>query len=145
MEKNKISNFLTPDTSYLLGLITGRGEIQYTRDIKKIVIDFEYKALTSKAITKVFDQKLHIQTSLDNVIARLQNMGINVQKDVSENKITLVLKWEKEDISWLFIKFLINGTRFSYHDFQIPEAIFATSDTNKKEIIKKILRFIFFL
>lgn len=136
MEKNKISNFLTPDISYLLGLITGRGEIQYTRDIKKIIIDFEYKALTSKAITKVFDQKLHIQTSLDSVVARLQNMGINVQKDVSDKKITLVLKWEKEDISWLFIKFLINGTRFSYHDFQIPEPIFDTTATNKKEFLR---------
>jgi hypothetical protein len=136
MEKNKISNFLTPDISYLLGLITGRGEIQYTRDIKKIIIDFEYKALTSKAITKVFDQKLHIQTSLDSVVARLQNMGINVQKDVSDKKITLVLKWEKEDISWLFIKFLINGTKFSYHDFQIPEPIFDTTGTNKKEFLR---------
>ena len=136
MEKNKISNFLTPDISYLLGLITGRGEIQYTKDIKKIVIDFEYKALQSKAITKVFDQKLHIQTSLDSVVARLQNMGINVRKDVSEKKITLVLKWDKEDISWLFIKFLINGTRFSYHDFQIPEPIFESSNTNKKEFLR---------
>lgn len=136
MEKNKISNFLTPDISYLLGLITGRGEIQYTTEIKKIIIDFEYKALQSKAITKVFDQKLHIQTSLDSVVARLQNMGINVRKDVSEKRITLVLKWDKEDISWLFIKFLINGTRFSYHDFQIPEPIFETSNTNKKEFLR---------
>lgn len=136
MEKNKISNFLTPDISYLLGLITGRGEIQYTTEIKKIIIDFEYKALQSKAITKIFDQKLHIQTSLDSVVARLQNMGINVRKDVSEKKITLVLKWDKEDISWLFIKFLINGTRFSYHDFQIPEPIFKTSNTNKKEFLR---------
>lgn len=136
MEKNKISNFLTPDISYLLGLITGRGEIQYTRDIKNIIIDFEYKALTSKAINKVFDQKLHIQISLDSVVSRLQNMGINVQKDVSDKKITLVLKWEKDDITWLFIKFLINGTRFSYHDFQIPEPIFDTTVTNKKEFLR---------
>lgn len=136
MEKNKISNFLTPDISYLLGLITGRGEIQYTREIKKIIIDFEYKALKSKAITKVFDQKLHIQTSLDSVVVRLLNMGISVRKDVSDKKITLVLSWDKEDISWLFIKFLINGTRFSYHDFQIPEPIFDTSGTNKKEFLR---------
>jgi hypothetical protein len=136
MEKNKISNFLTPDISYLLGLITGRGEIHYTRDIKKIIIDFEYRALTSRAIERVFDQKLHIQTSLDSVVARLQNLGINIQKDVSDKKITLVLKWDKEDISWLFIKFLINGTRYSYHDFQIPDPIFDTSDTNKKEFLR---------
>lgn len=136
MEKNRISNFLTPDISYLLGLITGRGEIQYTQEIKKIVIDFEYKTFLSKAIISDFNQKLHIQTSLDSVIARLQNMGINVRKDVSDKKITLVLKWDKEDISWLFIKFLINGTRFSYHGFQVPEPIIETSDTNKKEFLR---------
>lgn len=138
MEKNKISNFLTPDISYLLGLITGRGEILYSRDIKKITIDFEFKTLVSKAITKVFEQKLHIQTSLDSVVARLYNMGINVRKDVSDNKITIVLQWDKEDISWLFIKFLINGTRYNYHDFQIPEPIFETIEENKKEFIRGI-------
>lgn len=138
MEKNKISNFLTPDISYLLGLITGRGEIQYNQDVKKIIIDFEYKSLKSTALTKSYDQKLHIQTSLDKIVFRLQNMGINVIKDVSENKISLVLKWDKEDISWLFIKYLINGTRFSYHDFQVPEPIFETTFANKKEFIRGV-------
>lgn len=138
MEKNKISNFLTPDISYLLGLITGRGEIQYNKDVKKIIIDFEYKTLKSTAITKTFDQKLHIQTSLDKVVVRLQNMGINVVKDVADKKISLVLKWDREDIAWLFIKFLINGTRFSYHDFQVPEPIFESTQENKKEFLRGV-------
>lgn len=138
MEKNKISNFLTPDISYLLGLITGRGEIQYNQDVKKIIIDFEYKTLKSTAINKTFDQKLHIQTSLDKVVVRLQNMGINVGKDVADKKISLVLKWDREDIAWLFIKFLINGTRFSYHDFQVPEAIFESTEINKKEFLRGV-------
>ncbi|MBK7104480.1 MAG: hypothetical protein IPH62_04275 [Ignavibacteriae bacterium] len=135
MEKNKISNFLTADISYLLGLITGHGEIQYNSDVKKIIIDFEYKTLESKAIAKVFDQRLHIQTSLDPVVYRLQQMGINVQK-VTGDKISLVLTWIKEDIAWLFIKFLINGTRFSFHDFLIPEPIFETTEANKKEFLR---------
>ena len=136
MEKNKISNFLTPDISYLLGLITGRGKIQYTNDVKKIIIDFEYKTLESKAIKKVFDQKLHIQTSLDPVVLRLQNIGINTQKVISDKKLSLVLRWQQEDIAWLFIKYLINGTRFSYHDFLIPEPIFETTEANKKEFLR---------
>ena len=65
-------------------------------------------------------------------------MGINVEKLVSENRITLVLNWYKEDITWLFIKFLINGTRFSYHDFKVPESIFESTNTNKKEFIRGI-------
>ncbi len=137
MEKNKISNFLTADISYLLGLITGHGEIQYNSDVKKIIIDFEYKTLESKAITKIFDQRLHIQTSLDPVVYRLQQIGINVQK-ITGDKISLVLTWIKEDIAWLFIKFLINGTRFSFHDFLIPEPIFETTDANKKEFLRGI-------
>lgn len=136
MEKNKISNFLTPDISYLLGLITGRGEIQYTNEVKKIVIDFEYKTLESKAITKVFDQKLHIQTSLDPVVLRLQNIGINTQKVITETKLSLVLRWQQEDIAWLFIKYLINGTRFSYHDFLIPGPVFESTNANKKEFLR---------
>jgi hypothetical protein len=136
MSKNKISDFLTPDISYLLGLITGRGEIQSTNDVKKIVIDFQYKALVSKAITKVFDQKLHIQTSLDPIICRLHNLGINTVKNVTENNISVTLTWNTDDISWMFIKFLINGTRFNYHDFTIPEPIFETTDDNKREFLR---------
>jgi len=133
MNKNKISDFLTPDISYLLGLITGRGEIQSTNDVKKIVIDFQYKALVSKAITKVFDQKLHIQTSLDPIIYRLQNLGINTRKNVTDTNISVTLTWDTDDISWMFIKFLINGMRFNYHDFAVPEPIFETTDDNKRE------------
>jgi len=136
MNKNKISDFLTPDISYLLGLITGRGEIQSTNDVKKIVIDFQYKALVSKAITKVFDQKLHIQTSLDPIIYRLHNLGINTVKNVTENNISVTLTWNTDDISWMFIKFLINGTRFNYHDFVVPETIFETTDDNKREFLR---------
>lgn len=136
MSKNKISDFLTPDISYLLGLITGRGEIQSTHETKKILIDFPFKALQSKAITKVFDQKLHIQTSLDPVIVRLQNMGIRTQKTTTETSISVTLTWDTEDISWLFIKFLINGTRYNFHDFGIPEAIVKTTDANKKEFLR---------
>ena len=139
MEKNKISNFLTPDISYLLGLITGRGEIQYNQDVKKIIIDFEYKSQKVTGGRSLdLDQKLHIQTSLDQVMVRLQNIGINVSKNVADKSISLVLKWDKEDIAWLFIKFLINGTRFSYHDFQVPEPIFESTEINKKEFIRGI-------
>lgn len=136
MDKNKISNFLTEDISYLLGIITGKGEIQYTPQIKRIVIDFQFKTLKSQAITKVFDQKLHIQTSLDPIVARFQNLGIATQKVVSGDNLSLVLTWQQEDISWLFIKFLINGTRFSYHDFEIPTPIFEASDVNKREFLR---------
>ena len=115
--------------------MTWRNPIQ--PDVKKIIIDFEYKNLESKAITRVFDQRLHIQTSLDPVVYRLQQMGINVQK-ITGDKISLVLTWIKEDIAWLFIKFLINGTRFSFHDFLIPEPIFETTDVNKKEFLRGI-------
>jgi hypothetical protein len=136
MSKNKISDFLTPDISYLLGLITGRGEIQSTNDVKKIVIDFQYKALEAKAITKTFDQKLHIQTSLDPIIYRLHNLGINTVKNVTDNNISVTLTWNTDDISWMFIKFLINGTRFNYHDFAIPEPILETTDDNKREFLR---------
>lgn len=37
---------------------------------------------------------------------------------------------------FFFIKYHINGTRFSYHHFLIPEPIFDTTDSNKKEFLR---------
>jgi len=136
MGRNKISEFLTVDISYLLGLIVGGGEIQYSNQIKKIVINFKFKSLEAKAITRNYEQKLYLQMSLDSVILRLQNLGINIEKIIQEKAISLIMNWQKEDISWLFIKFLINGTKFSYNDFLIPESIFETNDENKKEFLR---------
>lgn len=136
MSKNKISDFLTADISYLLGLITGRGEIQYTTEIKRIVIDFQYKNLEAKGITHTYDQRLYIQTSLDPIVLRLQNLGIKTRKNVTDDNISLTLTWDSDDIAWKFIKFLINGTRFSYLDFVVPEPIFETTDENKKEFLR---------
>lgn len=138
MDKNKISDFLTADISYLLGLITGHGEIQYSTDIKRIVIDFQYKSLEAKGITKTYNQRLYIQTSLDPIVLRLQNIGINTRKSVTEDNISLTLTWDSDDISWMFIKFLINGTHFSYHDFVVPAPIFKTTEENKKEFLRGI-------
>jgi len=138
MNKNFISDFLNADISYLLGLITGKGSIQANDDFRKIVIDFEYKSLQTKAITKVFDQKLHIQTSLDSVVLRLQNLGIKTQKVVSDSSLSVVLTWDNKDIAWQFIEFLINGSHFSFHDFEIPSAMFETTNENKKEFLRGI-------
>lgn len=111
-------------------------EIQSTNDVKKIVIDFQYKALESRAITKIFNQRLHIQTSLDPIVYRLQNLGINTRKNVTDNNISIILTWDTDDISWMFIKFLINGIRFNYHDFAVPEPIFETTNDNKREFLR---------
>ena len=59
-------------------------------------------------------------------------MGIKTKKVVSDKNISIVLIWEQEDIAWLFIKFLINETRYSYHNFLVPEPIFQTTEANKK-------------
>lgn len=136
MNKNSIADFLNADISYLLGLITGKGSIQANDEMRKIVIDFEYKSLETKAITKIFDQKLHIQTSLDLVVLRLQNLGIKTQKIIADSNLSIVLTWDNKDISWQFIEFLINGAHFSFHDFEIPKPIFETNDENKKEFLR---------
>lgn len=65
-------------------------------------------------------------------------MGINTRKNVSEKNISITLTWETDDISWMFIKFLINGTRYNFHDFAVPEPIFETTNENIKEFLRGI-------
>lgn len=136
MDKNKISNFLNIDIAYLLGLITAKGEIHFDNEVKRIVITFKYKSLEAVGIDKNYNQKLHIQTSLDSVVARLQRIGIETSKNIHDNQLTIVLRWHRDDISWQFIKFLINGENFSYHTFNIPETIFYSNNEVKREFIR---------
>jgi hypothetical protein len=65
-----------------------------------------------------------------------KNLGINIRKNVTDNNISVTLTWDTDDISWMFIKFLINGTRFSYHDFAVPDPIFETTNDNKREFLR---------
>lgn len=138
-DKTKISSFINEDIAYLLGLIVGRGTIvSYDKEVNRIIVEFPYKSLEVVGISKSFNQKNQIQNSLDVVVKRANNLKIDAYKQGGENVISLELSWVGNDISWQFIKFLINGNRFSYKEFRIPECIWEADNEVKKEFLRGI-------
>jgi len=137
---NKLSTFINEDIAYFLGLVIGRGVIIRNNDSSKLTIDFPYKNLITQSPideNKKYDTHLHISNSVDGIVSRLRNLGLRVDKQSEENKcITLVIEFKNNDLSFQFIKYLINGDHIDYHSFRIPKAIFLSDKEIKKEFIR---------
>ncbi len=65
-----MSLFLDPDMAYLLGLIVGRGTIREVSGKRQLIIEYPFRNLIAKGISKSFDAKDKILLSLDETINR---------------------------------------------------------------------------
>jgi hypothetical protein len=135
---NKISNFITEDIAYFLGLVVGRGIfIKGTENIK-LMIEFPFKNLEAVGITSKYNVPLYLSNSVDKIVSRLKKLGLDIEKNTSlENKIvSLIIKWQDSDISFQFLHFLLNGDRTDYHSFRIPQAIYESDKEKQKEFLR---------
>ena len=135
---NKISNFITEDIAYLLGLIVGRGTFIKERENLKLIIDFPFKNLEAIGVKSKYNVSLHLSDSVDDIILRLKKLGLNIEKNKNfENKIvSLIIKWQDSYIAFQFLHFLLNGNHTNYHSFRIPRAIYESDKEKQKEFIR---------
>lgn len=137
---NKISDFITEDIAYFLGLITGRGTFILSNEVTKLTIEFPFKNLKAEGISRTFDTPLYLSRSVDNVVSRLRKLGLNIEKDVSTDEtqgVSLIITWhEPTDISSQFVHFLLNGDHTDYHSFRIPKAIYEADKERQKEYLR---------
>ena len=135
---NKISSFLNNDTSYLLGLMIGRGTFNRREDLKQVIIDFPFKNLEAEGYKFKYDTQLYLTNSLDIIIRRLKRIGLDVEKisDEDNKSVSLIIEWNKDDISWQFIEYMLNEEFTNYHSFRIPKAIFKADKENEKEFLR---------
>jgi len=133
-----MSLFLDPDMAYLLGLIVGRGTIREISGKRQLIIEYPFRNLVAKGISKSFDAKDKILLSLDETINRLgELMEITPRKVSSENSISLVVESNKYGILWRNIsRLLLNKT--SFREMDVPKTIFASSEDIKKEFLRGV-------
>jgi hypothetical protein len=129
-------DYIDEDVAYFVGLIVARGEISEQGGVKRISIEFPFKNLEVEGIEKKIVQKDRILLSLDKVINRVNELAdVNVKKVESEHSIYLVIETLKNTIFMRNIKMLLKG-KSSYYEFGIPDQIFESSDSIKKEFVR---------
>lgn len=133
-----MSLFLDPDMAYLLGLIVGRGTIREISGKRQLIIEYPFRNLVAKGITKSFDAKDKILLSLDETINRLgELMEIMPRKVSSENSVSIVVESNKYGILWRNIdRLLLNKT--SFREMEVPEILFTSSEDIKKEFLRGV-------
>jgi len=133
-----MSLFLDPDMAYLLGLIVGRGTIREISGKRQLIIEYPFRNLVAKGISKSFDAKDKILLSLDETINRLgELMEITPRKVSSENAVSIVVESNKYGILWRNIdRLLLNKT--SFREMEVPETIFTSSEDIKKEFLRGV-------
>ena len=130
--------FLDPDMAYLLGLIVGRGTIREVSGKRQLIIEYPFKNLTAKGISKTFQAKDKILLSLDETINRLgELMEITPKKVTNENSVSIIIESNRYGILWRNIDRLLLNKR-SFREMEIPYILFKASEDIKKEFIRGI-------
>lgn len=133
-----MSLFLDPDMSYLLGLIIGRGTIREISGKRQLIIEYPFRNLIAKGISKSFDAKDKILLSLDETINRLgELMEITPRKVSSENSVSIVVESNRYGLLWRNIDHLLLN-KSSFREMEIPKILFTSSEDIKKEFLRGV-------
>ena len=131
-------NYLDPDVAYFLGLIVARGTLHESSGDKKIIIEFPYKSLQAKGITKEYVQEDHLFYSITQIKERLQEL---TEADISINQqghsYALIIRFLRNSLVWRNSNYLLKGSK-SYYDFLVPQQIFLADTVIQKEFIRGI-------
>lgn len=133
-----MSTFLDPDMAYLLGLIVGRGTIRENDGMRQLIIEYPFRSLEAKGLTKSFDTKDKISLSLDETINRLGELTeATPKKVVSDKAVSIILESTKNSLLWRNINKLLEG-KTSFREMEVPMIIFSAEEEIKKEFLRGV-------
>lgn len=129
-------DYIDPDVAYFIGLVTARGEISDRGRVKRISVEFPFRNLKVEGIEKKITQRDKILLSLDHVVNRVNELtDVNIRKHESEHSVFLIVETLKNTMFLRNTKLLMKG-KTTYYEFEVPEQIFQSDETVKKEFIR---------
>ena len=125
-------NYLDPDVAYLLGLITIRGELYESQGDKRVIIQFPFKSLIAEGIAIHVDQKSQLDSAVNQIRDRLQELVENPIEVVrGEKEFVFSMRFLRNSMVWRNIRYMF-GDKLSYREFDIPPSVLNTQDSTVK-------------
>ena len=115
-------DYIDEDVAYLIGLLTAKGKLIEVEDNRRLIIDFPFINLTTRAPRKsgidyIVPDKIKI--GLFDIQSRLHELlGEEVFLEESANSIHFVVKFDRNTMVWRNIKTIFQGKE-NYHEFEI--------------------------
>jgi hypothetical protein len=129
-------DYIDEDVAYFLGLLTARGEISQSGNVKRIAIEFPFKNLEVDGITKKYEQKNQLIVGLQPSIKRISELTeANILPSDTEHSVILAIESIRNSMFWRNVN-LIMKNRSSYLEFEIPLQIYEATDQIKKEFLR---------
>lgn len=128
------------DVAYVLGLIAARGKFIEEGDNRRLIIDFPYRNLDTRAPEKSgikYKVPERIQLSLIDVKTTIDTvLGTNIEINHIKNEAVQFLAiFSKNTMSWRNLRILLKG-KSNYYEFELNESFFGYP----KSIIKCFIR-----
>lgn len=133
-------DYIDADVAYLLGLITARGRISESGEIKQVLIEFPYRSLEVDGISGTFNTNTSIRLGLQRIQERvLELTGADVSITNGENSVNLVLRFLRNTMMWRNI-LMHTQHHTGYEHFQVPTIFFSQNIPNdwKREYIRGV-------
>lgn len=122
------------DLAYLLGLICGRGKLDY--DTKNIILRFPFRLSKITNSENVISQRDRMIVDLNYVVHKLSNLTERVIQIV-ENKSNIELSIDLQSCpgTWqMIVRFL--GNKVDFHGFSFPNEVYDTPKAFKETFIR---------
>jgi hypothetical protein len=124
------------DLAYLLGLICGRGSLDY--NAKKINIKFPFRLRQIHSSGGDTNQRDRMIIDLDSIVNRLADFtGKAVRKEDNDTNVVLSIPFSSETHTWQIISRFYNS-EVDFHHFNLPSEIYYTPFQFKENFIKGV-------
>jgi len=129
-------NYLDPDVGYLLGMIVGRGSFTESGDMRRLVIDFPYRALRARGIQSSYVQKTHLRIAVNQIRDRIQQLVEAVcDVDQTSTNVRFIMRFMHNSMTWRNLRFICG--RFStFRSSTVPERLFDAPIDIQREFVR---------
>lgn len=120
------------DTTYLLGMIVGKGSLIRENEFTKVVIEIPHKNFEIEGM----ETKLSVEASINRIKERIEPLlEVRISTNSQKGRTTISFNKDNQSLVMREIRKYL-GDEYTCKDFRIPKEIFSLSSNMKVEFLR---------